>query len=114
MAKSSKNLQRIQIGRLRALLALMAFVREGQSHDELLERTRLAIAEIRATRRALAGRRRRGAAARSEPPIGLLVDYAQADVRTEAGLVGERTTAVRKHLNGRWQSCCFKKPRNRL
>ena len=44
----------VQLERLRALYTLLAWVRDGQRQDELIERTRVAIADVRKTRAELA------------------------------------------------------------
>ena len=59
MAMSAKETLAVQLERLRALYTLLAFVPEGPRHDELLARTRIAIAEVRETRRALTATSRR-------------------------------------------------------
>lgn len=50
MAMTREQTLCVQLERLRVLLTLLAFVPDGQRHDELVERTRGAIADIRKLR----------------------------------------------------------------
>ncbi len=46
----------VQVERLRALLSMLAFAGDRKRHDELIEKTRSAIANVRTSRAALATR----------------------------------------------------------
>ena len=61
MAMSLEGTLCVQLERLRALYTLLAFSPDGQRNDDLLVRTRAAIAAVRETRRALAGNDRASA-----------------------------------------------------
>jgi hypothetical protein len=80
MTTAKEEILSVQLGQLRAILARLAFVRDGKQQEELMEQARLAIVGVRKTRAAVAARD--GLASAASNGQGLVVDYADGRTRT--------------------------------
>ena len=75
MAITHQQMLAIQLERLRAILLQLEAVRSGARHDELLDRARVVVADVRKTRALLAGRGRPAKRTSKTSMRGCVLDY---------------------------------------